>query len=273
MVSVIGVGDNTVDRYLHLGKMFPGGNAVNVPVLAHRLGSPAAYLGWLAHDPHGMLVYDALKEEGVDVSRCRLVEGQNAFCEVTLKDGDRVFGTFSEGVCGQIKLNDEDLHFISTFDLVHTSIYSFISPYLEQLRSAAKTLSFDFSSEWDRQSLAETLPLIDIALISNPVMNIDENKELINFAFTFGPDIVLVTSGEQGALLFDGSQYFYQKIQTVSEIVDTLGAGDAFAASFMVNYLSGISIQEALQKAAISAAETCKYYGAFGHGAPIYMKN
>jgi len=273
VISVIGVGDNTVDRYLHLEKMFPGGNAVNVPVQAHRLGSPAAYLGWLAQDPHGMLVYDALEDEGVDVSRCRIVEGQNAFCEVSLKDGDRVFGNFSEGVCDQIRLNDDDLQFISNFDLVHTSVYSFLTPYLEQLRSVSKVLSYDFSSEWDRQSLAETLPFINIALISNPVMNIDENRELINFAYTFGPEVVIVTSGEQGALLFDGSQFFYQNIHPVAKVVDTLGAGDAFAACFMVNYLGGISIQEALQKAALTAAETCKYYGAFGHGAPLYKKN
>jgi fructoselysine 6-kinase len=117
VISVIGVGDNTVDRYLHLGKMFPGGNSVNVPVLAHRMGSPAAYLGWLAKDPHGMLVYHALVEEGLDVSRCRLVEGENAFCEVSLNNGDRVFGNFSEGVCDQLSLNDKDLQFISSFDL------------------------------------------------------------------------------------------------------------------------------------------------------------
>jgi fructoselysine 6-kinase len=263
------VGDNTVDRYLHLGKMFPGGNAVNVPVLAHRLGSPAAYLGWLAKDPHGMLVYNALIKEGVDVSRCHLVDGQNAFCEVTQKDGDRVFGNFSEGVCDQIDLNKEDLQFISTFDLVHTSVYSFITPFLKQLKEASKVLSYDFSSEWDKDSLAKTLPFVNIALISNPVMNIDENKELINFAYSFGPDIVLVTSGEQGALLFDGSQFYRQEIIQMGEVVDTLGAGDAFAACFMVNYLNAISIQESLQKAAKFAAETCKYYGAFGHGAPL----
>jgi fructoselysine 6-kinase len=250
--------------------MFPGGNSVNVPVLAHRIGSSAAYLGWLAKDPHGRLVYDALVDEGVDVSHCRLVEGQNAFCEVTLKDGDRVFGNFSEGVCDQINLNNDDLQFISTFDLVHTSVYSFITPYLKQLRSVSKTLSFDFSNEWDKESLAKILPFVNIALISNQIMNIDENKELINFAYTFGPDIVLVTSGEQGAVLFDGKQFFCQDIYPVAEVVDTLGAGDAFAACFMVNYLGGISIQDALQNAAKFAAEACMYYGAFGYGAPLY---
>ena len=272
MVKVIGVGDNTVDRYLHLGMIFPGGNSVNVSVLAHRLGHSAAYLGWLAKDPHGLLIYNSLKEEGVDVSRCRRVEGENAYCEVTLKDSDRVFGDFSEGVCNQIALNDEDLKFISAYDLVHTSVYSFINPYLRQLKSAAKVLSYDFSREWDRDSLAETLPFVDIALISNPVVNIDENKELINYAFSFGPDMVLVTSGDQGALLYDGSRYYHQQVLPVEKVVDTLGAGDAFAARFMVDYLGGFSVQVALQNAAKSAAETCTYYGAFGHGAPLYTK-
>ncbi|MDO9545654.1 MAG: PfkB family carbohydrate kinase [Pelolinea sp.] len=250
--------------------MFPGGNSVNVPVLAHRLGHPAAYLGWLAADPHGLLVYNSIKEEGLDVSHCRLIEGKNAFCEVTLKHGERVFGDFCEGICDQIDLNDEDFKFISGFDLVHTSVYSFISPYLKQLKSESKVLSYDFSQEWDRDSLAETLPFVDIALISNTVDNIEENKELINYASSFGPVIVLVTSGEHGALLYDGSQFYHQPIYPVEKVIDTLGAGDAFASRFMVDYLSGFSVRVALQNAAISAAKTCMYYGAFGHGVSLY---
>jgi fructoselysine 6-kinase len=272
LISVIGVGDNTVDRYLHLDKMFPGGNSVNVPVLAHRLGHPAAYLGWLAKDPHGLLIYNALNEEGIDISHCRLIEGQNAYCEVTLQDGDRVFGDYSEGVCGQIALNDDDFQFISSFDLVHTSVYSFISPFLKQLKSISKTLSFDFSQEWDRKTLAETLPFVDIALISNPVQDIDQNKELAGYASSFGPDIVLVTSGEKGALLYDGSQFYHQPILPLEKIVDTLGAGDAFAARFMVDYMNGLSVRLALQNAAKFASDSCMYYGAFGHGAPLCEK-
>jgi fructoselysine 6-kinase len=269
MINVIGVGDNTVDRYLHLKKMFPGGNSVNVPVLAHRQGCPSAYLGWLAKDPHGLLVYNSLKEEGVDLSHCRLINGENAFCEVTLKDGDRVFGEFSEGVCSQIDLDQDDFQFISGFGLVHTSVYSFISPFLQQLKSVSKTLSYDFSQEWDEDTLAETLPFVDIALISNTVDKINENKELSKYAASFGPEIVLITSGECGALLYNGSQFFHQPIQPVEEIVDTLGAGDAFIARFMVDYLCGISIKTALLNAADSAAKTCMYHGAFGHGVPI----
>lgn len=269
MVSIIGIGDNTVDRYLHLGMMFPGGNAVNVPVLAHRHGHSAAYLGWLGMDPHGMLVYESLKKEGVDVSHCRLIRGKNAFCEVMLKDGDRVFGEYSAGVCNQLSLNDEDLNFISGFDLVHTSIYSYIAPFLKKIKSVSRVLSYDFSNEWDRTILAATLPLVNIALISNSVENIDENKELIHYASSFGPEVILVTSGLQGALLYTGNRFYYQATLPLKNVVDTLGAGDAFAARFMTDYLDGLSVPVALKNAAISAAQTCSYYGAFGHGAPL----
>lgn len=43
-MKIIGVGDNTVDVYLHQGKMYPGGNSVNVPVLCRKAGAEAAAL-------------------------------------------------------------------------------------------------------------------------------------------------------------------------------------------------------------------------------------
>ena len=272
MIKIIGVGDNTVDRYLHLGKMFPGGNAVNVPVLAHRMGNLAAYLGWLAKDPHGMLVYNSLIKEGIDVSRCRLIDGKNAYCEITLKDGDRVFGEFSEGVCNQINLNDDDYDFISTFDLMHTSIYSFIAPFLKKIRSACKRISFDFSQEWDRKILADTLPFVDIALISATNESKEYCKEMMHYAYSYGPEIVLITRGELGAMLYDGKQIYQQPILQIEEAKDTLGAGDAFVARFLVDHLNGKSIKTSLENAAMSAAETCSYYGAFGHASPLWME-
>ena len=122
MIQVIGVGDNTVDRYLDLEMTYPGGNAVNVAVLAHRYGHPASYMGWLGDDAHGRLILNALCSEGIDTSRCRVVHGPNACSDVSLVDGDRVFGTFDPGVCAQIALSDEDLRTVSQHDVTHTSI-------------------------------------------------------------------------------------------------------------------------------------------------------
>lgn len=269
MVSIIGVGDNTVDCYLHLGQMFPGGNAVNVPVLAHRFGAAASYLGWIANDERGNLLIDSLNHEGIDLSHCRFIAGENAYCEVNVVDGERVFGQFSEGVCSQMQLTEDDYAFISSHDLVHTSLYSFIEPYIIELQKTSPKLSFDFTSDWDQDYLARYAKYVDIALLSSQTVNLHENRELLAWIASQGPEIVIITGGEQGALVYAGEQYYDQPVVPAANVVDTLGAGDAFAARFLVEYLRQTPLQTALQRAAESAAETCQYYGAFGYGAPI----
>jgi fructoselysine 6-kinase len=265
MVSVIGVGDNTVDQYIHLKKMFPGGNAVNVAVLAHRYGHPASYLGWLGNDIYGNLILNALRDEGIDTSRCRILDATNAHNEVTLVDGDRVWGASTAGVCSQIALNDDDWQFISQHDLTHTSIFSYIEKDLPKLSEASKTLSFDFSDHWDREYLAANLPWVHIAVLSYPGHSTAETEELMRWVGQQGSRLVLVTQGPQGATVFDGQQFHRQGI-VETKVIDTLGAGDAFAARFLVEHLGKTPIQEAMSNAAQSAAETCGYYGAFGHG-------
>lgn len=266
MISVLGIGDNTVDRYVDQGVMYPGGNAVNVAVHARRLGHDSAYLGCLGDDEAGMLIYDSLKAEGVDVTRVRQMAGENAFCDIRLVDGDRVFGEFSEGMVDQLILEQEDLAYISQFDLVHTSVYSFLDDKLATMRPYAKFLSYDFSSEWDEDSLATVLPLLDFALISKASADIRDNAELLRWAAAQGPRLVMLTSGDQGAAVCDGKDIFYQTVSRIEEVVDTLGAGDALAACFLTCFLETGAIDNALQEAADYAAKACTQYGAFGHG-------
>jgi fructoselysine 6-kinase len=268
MVQVIGVGDNTVDRYLDLRTMFPGGNAVNVAVLAHRYGHPASYLGWLGDDAHGRLILDALDAEGIDTSHCRVVQGANAYNDVSLVDSDRVFGAYDHGVSADIDLTEEDLRFISQHDVTHTSIYSHLESDLERLGRASRYLSFDFADGWDRAYLSSLLPCVDLALVSYPARSRSQTEDLMRWMLARGPELVLVTQGADGAMVYDGMRAYRQGI-VEAEVVDTLGAGDAFAARFLVEHLGGTPIPAALEAAAESAAETCGYYGAFGHGIPF----
>src|ERR1700742_3656694 len=76
---ILGLGDNTVDTYVDAGLQFPGGNAVNVAVLAQRRGAPASYLGCLGDDEAGALIATALATEGIDLSHCRRMRADTAF--------------------------------------------------------------------------------------------------------------------------------------------------------------------------------------------------
>ena len=265
MTKIIGVGDNTVDVYVHQGKGYPGGNAVNVAVIAHRHGHPAAYLGWLGSDTFGNLVLDSLKAEGLDVSRCRVVDGPNSFSSVEVIDGDRVFGDSDHGVCSRIALTPEDYDYIRQFDVVHTSIFSHLEDSLEELRKASRFLSFDFSDMWDEAYLDKVLPYVDIALLSCSHLSLEKQKEVMRSVQAKGPGLVLVTRGGEGATVFDGQKFYHEGIKPV-KVVDTLGAGDAFVARFLVEYNAGKSIQEAMELASWTAAENCTWFGAFGYG-------
>jgi len=268
VIKVVGVGDNTVDKYLHLGMMFPGGNAVNVPVLAKRYGHQGSYIGCIGEDIHGELIAHALKKEGIDISHCRFLKGPNAFCEVNIQNGERVFGDYTVGVRDQLNLNPSDLAFIQEHDITHTSIYSALEGQLASLRNVSSLISFDFSSEWDKDYLSEILPLIDVAILSYDNPSQKEVEELIHWVKKQGPTIVIHTQGERGAYLYDGKVIYHQPAERI-EVLDSLGAGDAFIARFLVEHFEGASVEIAMQKASQSAAETCKYYGAFGHGMAI----
>ena len=63
-MRILGAGDNVVDRYVDLGTLYPGGNALNVAVFAARFGAEAAYLGVVGDDEAGRLVRRSLIEEG-----------------------------------------------------------------------------------------------------------------------------------------------------------------------------------------------------------------
>jgi fructoselysine 6-kinase len=260
------VGDNVVDRYPQRGFFYPGGNAVNVAVHTRRLGAPAAYIGAVGTDEAGEVVLGSLREEGVDTSRTRVVDGPNAYAVVHVVDGNRVFAHGDLGI-SVFELSDEDLAFARGFEIVHTGECSNVEGQLGRLAQAATRLSFDFSErDWDYiESIA---PLADIAIRSAPGADPETAIEEARRLQALGPATVAVTLGSGGAVVLDG-EGAWTAAAPAGDIVDTLGAGDAFIARLLL----GLSRQEPLADlvgAATSyATETCASFGAFGHATPL----
>jgi fructoselysine 6-kinase len=266
MIRLIGVGDNTTDTYIHMKKMFPGGNALNVAVLAKRLGCEAAYLGWVGKDERGELILSALNAEGVNTTHCRVIPGApTSYDLVELIDGDRVFVKHDPGAAAMIHLENDDFDFIRGYDIVHTSIYSKIEAQLPKLKQASRKLSFDLSHYTDQAYLEKVLPYSDVALISLSNVPSTEWESLVRSMASMGPKLVVATCGMQGSKVFDGTRFYHQDIIPI-ELVDTLGAGDAFSACFLVENEQGTPIPLAMQRAAEYAAKNCTHYGAFGYG-------
>ncbi|MEI7473554.1 MAG: PfkB family carbohydrate kinase [bacterium] len=76
-----------------------------------------------------------------------------------------------------------------------------------------------------------------------------------------GPDIVVITDGSNGAQAFDGKQIYYAPCFP-AEVVSTLGAGDAFASTFIGALMKEWKIDKALKLASINSASITQNYGA-----------
>jgi sugar/nucleoside kinase (ribokinase family) len=265
-MRLLGVGDNVVDRYRDLGLMFPGGNALNVAVAAARAGARAAYLGVLGTDRAGEVVLAALRAEGLELDRLRIVEGPNAYADVQVVAGDRVFVGSGLGV-SRFRLNEADLAYAATFDLVHTGDCSMLEDQVPALAERAP-VSFDFSVHREPAYVEPLLPHVAIACFSCGDLDDEAALGFLAGVVSRGPRFALATRGAAPALLHDGRRVWRQPV-VATKVVDTLGAGDSFIGRFLVGVMSGEDPAASLLAAAHAAAKTCGHHGAFGYGSPF----
>ncbi|MCB2130562.1 MAG: carbohydrate kinase [Rhodobacteraceae bacterium] len=264
MARVLGIGDNTVDIYVDQGVQYPGGNAVNVAVMMHRLGASAAYLGAVGSDFLGDLVHDALEAEGIDLSRLRRTGGGNTWSRIRHDGNDRVFDGSNPTRRDTYALTDDDYLWMGGFDLAHSSVYSRLEPDLPRLSAACTLLSFDYSSEYTDEYIARTAPDIDIAFLSASDLDDQGCDRLARSVAARGPELVVITRGAKGALAFEAGRAMHQPVLP-AKVVDTLGAGDGFIAGLLNERLAGGDLAGQLAAGAGYAARVCEQRGAFGH--------
>lgn len=266
MIKIAAMGDNTVDCYLDRMEMFPGGSCVNVAAISGRFGYGAAYIGVVGKDEAGDLIANALLANNVDVSRLRRVDGETAYCNIGIKNGERHFLAYDLGV-SVFEPNSVELAALEEFDGVHVSQSSGLDAYLSVIAASTK-LSYDFSYRRDPQHRLGIAPLCYLASISASDLSENEIENLATDVLARGTTWVLATRGNKGAALFGKDERYTTRAVEI-DVVDTLGAGDTFIARTFCGLLSGEPPQSVLEAAAAAAAETCQIYGAFGHPAPL----
>jgi len=84
---------------------------------------------------------------------------------------------------------------------------------------------------------------------------------------------LLVTEGDKGAWLLDSNnRYFHSQSQgTMIEVVDSVGAGDAFSAVFLLGLLQAWPVEMTLDRAHRFAGEVCKLRGAIPESDDFYL--
>lgn len=280
-MKMIGIGDNVVDRYINKRIMYPGGNAVNFAVYAHQCGEESAYLGVIADDKEGRLVYNSLNKIGVDVSMSYPTIGfTTERCDVELRSGERIFigSEFGEGEWRPFTIDEKHYEYLRNFDVIHCGCYADMRKEIHKLNKFAAVKTYDFSSEEEYRTdeyLKDVCPYIDIALFSQEEMSDEQVQELQKKAHRLGAEMVLITNGCKGQTLWDKRKSYKGKVKLI-DAVDTMGAGDSFFAAFVTSlvrngYKRGVQMSEekintAFEFAADFSAKICLIHGAFGFG-------
>jgi fructoselysine 6-kinase len=256
---VAAIGDNTIDMYVGRDSYsFVGGNALNVAVQFTRLGRSAWYLGAIGPDAAGQQIRDALAARDVDVSGLVQLPGRTSTSRIRVDDaGVRHFESEDFGVCDGYLPDAEALERIAGCSAVHIGLMPGAHPVREFLASRGVLVSQDCGVTIRPRGYR----FMGIAFCSQEAAGRPAER-IADDAVKGGATLAVVTCGELGSFAFDGRTTWRASAVPV-DVVDTTGAGDAYAAGFLHARLNGADVDQAMIAAAEHAATACTHFGAW----------
>jgi ribokinase len=257
-----------------------GGKGGNQAVAAARLGRPTAFIGAVGDDPFGEEAKAALAAEGVDVSGLQSVRGAATGVALILVDasGENLI-TVASGANALLTPNAvrEALGGLGSLDgdviLVSREVPSVT--VLEALRvgrvaGARTVLNPAPAVALDPGELALTdvlTPnhgeLVTCVAALDAGDGRDSEAGLSRLLLAAGVvEAVVVTRGAGGALLVRATGTATAFSALPVSVVDTTGAGDAFAGALAAGLAAALSIEEAVRRAVVAAGLSTRFPGA-----------
>ena len=262
----------------NIRKKQAGGSAANSVVALAQLGGAGFYSCKAASDADGIFYRDDLSEQGVDtnLSNAKLDEGVTGKCLVMITpDAERTMSTFL-GISSNLSVLELDL------EQLENSHYLFLEGYLVSSPSGFEAIK-------EAKKWAKTVGVKTALTFSDPSMVKyfgDQMHEVV------GEGVDLLFCNEEEALLYAGTEDLTQAIEKLKKItksyvltlgskgaqiwdgenihhidavktqaVDTTGAGDIYAGTFLYGINHGLSYVEAGNLASLAASQVVSQYG------------
>jgi ribokinase len=240
-----------------------GGAGANVAVHLARLGVPVVLAGCIGNDPAGRALAAELADAGVRAA-LRVVDGVPTGTIVSLVEpGGQRSMLADRGA--NLHLRPGDVPTPAPGGHLHLSGYTLLDPgsraaglaALESAVAAGCTVSLDPASIWPLARYGVQRWLADTAAATLLLPNADEARLLTGCAdvgdaaraLARRHPVVAVSLGADGALWATGDDLVHRPAHP-TEVVDTTGAGDAFAAGLLA---SRLGTTEAAPAAALDA--------------------
>lgn len=243
-----------------------------------RLGLKVQVSSCVPDDPLGAFIVDALRRDGVDTSGVQLVPNTLAGIGVYML----LFGSRKRPLVYRLpthepwpqqyspdaaeKLLDARLLHIGGYLHFKSAWHGVTVELFRQAKAQGLITSMDsqfplFAMEppW-MTAMQDILPYVDILLCDDhEARNMTARESLAEAAHVLldaGPDLVIVKQGAEGSTLFRQGWQHHQPAIRLGEVVDTIGAGDAYGAAFLLGTLEGWPLEQRALFASTAAGFT-----------------
>lgn len=261
--------------------ILPGGGGTNTAVAFSRLGLATGYLGKLGDDGNGDFIVKSLATEGVRFIGARAGQTGLSFILDSIHD-DRSILAF-KGANDQLHpqdLPEFEAQWVYLSSMLGES-FDTVSDMIAKSRSAKSSFSkssydvaFNPSNYQAVRGYAGLKKIIDCTTLL--VMNREEACKFLGFAYEeslaildlmqamakLPPKIFVITDGAEGVHVYDRRHYYRGWPCKDLVIVETTGAGDAFASTFTAMMIKKMPMEDAIHYAMTNAESVLVHKGA-----------
>ena len=256
-----------------------GGSAANTAAGIASFGGKSAFIGMVADDQFGKIFAHDLQAIGVDFTTPPL-SGANptARCLVCVTpDGERTMSTYL-GACTALGEDNIDEDLVRASQIIYLEGYLFDPEEAKaafykaaQLakaggRQVALSLSDSFCIERHRDDFKRFITdHVDILFANeDEITTLYQTDQFAEAGQMCRGDVKLgaLTQGAKGSMIIAGDKTMAVPPFPATELVDTTGAGDLYAAGFLFGLTRGQNLESCGALASLAAAEIISHIGA-----------
>ena len=244
-----------------------GGSPANTIFNLNKLGISTAILGSVGNDSHGKKYFNFLEDKGIEYL-INQVEGESGVCYVLVDSKGERTNLIKLGITGDFGFEEDCMKESKIF---HTSGYEVrTNPERAiQIVNKAKQMGAIFSYDMADQKIVKRLK--DQNILENILSKVDilftteeETQEYCGNDPIYGLlklsnniPIVCLKKGSEGSIVRDNKHHEYQIPIFPTKLVNTCGAGDAYAAGFLYAQIKKLSLFESGQLGSYIASKVC----------------